>query len=107
MSSRRSDRDSTRGFRDDYRVQPTDGQVREYERLQQAHDRMPPGTGSALARGSDSVDRRRRQYADRRDERAEVERETETARMERRDRTDPDIQRRKSYPTACCALTSS
>jgi hypothetical protein len=87
MSSR-----STQNFRQDYRVNPTPDQSRQYREHQQSYQQMPSGTYDRLRASGETLDSKTRLYEERKQERLEVERRTEAARMARSDRTHPDIQ---------------
>ncbi len=90
--SHRTSSSSTQNFRQDYRVNPTPAQSSQYREHQQAYQQMPSGTYDRLRASGDVLDSKTKVYKERKEERLDVERRTEAARMERRDRTDPDIQ---------------
>ncbi|KAL2015226.1 hypothetical protein VTK56DRAFT_6040 [Thermocarpiscus australiensis] len=77
--------DPTKNFRQNYYVDPTNSQKRQYQEHQAAYQRMPPGTYDDLRRQGAAVEARYDQYEQRRKDRERVERETETARLNRED----------------------
>jgi hypothetical protein len=92
-----SNTNPTQNFRPKYNVNPTNSQSQQYQQHQAVYQQMPSGTYGDLRREAAPINARREEYEIRKSERERVEMETTTARMERRDRTDPDIKRGKSY----------
>lgn len=90
-----SSSDATRNFRPNYQPRVTEPQREQFRRDQEAYDRIPSGTLQEGARIAERMDTRRQEWEQRHRVREEVYDNTETARMERRGRDDPDIQARK------------
>jgi hypothetical protein len=87
---------ATVNFRPVYLVRTTSSQQAQYQQDQAAYSQVPRDIRQDISRHAERVNSRTQQWEQRYMEREKAWEETETARTERRNRYDPDIQYRKS-----------
>ncbi|KAF2965531.1 hypothetical protein GQX73_g8064 [Xylaria multiplex] len=90
MSSSRHSK-ATQYFRPEYPIRTTSSQQAQYRQDQLAYTQVPPNVRQDLLRYAHKVDGRTREWEQRFKEREKAWEDTTTARMERRDRSDPEI----------------
>lgn len=87
--------DPTKNFRPNYLPRVTEPQREQFRRDQTAYEGVPSGIYEEGRRIAERMDGRNQEWKERHRVRQDTYDRTETARMERRGRDDPDIQARK------------